>query len=89
LRTPTLAVGVWAVSPESGRPPWRRAAVLAERIVAAAYDQTTIRRVLTLPAGYGSVRVLEAAADAPRRVPGDQGSYARFSLSLRLWWAAL
>jgi hypothetical protein len=89
LRAPVVSVHCWAVTPGSGRPPWGKAARLAELIVAGTYDETTMRRALTLPAGYASARVNEAyALTEPRRIPGDDASYAHFQLDLQLHWVA-
>lgn len=90
MRTPVVGVDCWAVSRDSGRPPWNKAAWLAEQVQAACYDVDHIPRTLTLPAGYPSARVLSAyTAYEPRRVPDDAASYARFSLGIVLSWVEL
>ncbi|MEU1309506.1 hypothetical protein ABZ419_11510 [Streptomyces cinnamoneus] len=87
LREPVVSVDCWAVNPDSQKPPWGKAAWLAERIQAGCYDNATIPRLLTLPAGYPAARVLSAyTAYEPRRVPDDASSYARFTLGLALHW---
>lgn len=90
LRNPVISVHCWAVNLASGKPPWGKAARLAELIIAATSDETTIRRALTLPAGYGPARVQEAyALGEPRRVPGDPGMFAHYQFDLQLHWIAL
>ncbi|WP_354643862.1 hypothetical protein [Kitasatospora camelliae] len=87
LRSPALTVTCWAVAPSSNRPPWNKANVLAETIVAATFDHANTPRLLTLPAGYPHARVLTAyPAYEPRRIPDDPGSYARYDLGLVLNW---
>lgn len=87
LRSPVVSVDCWAVSLNSNRPPWNRAASLAERIQAATYDHDGTPRLLTLPANYPQARVLSAyTAYEARRVPDDEASYARFNFGLSLNW---
>ena len=90
LRNPVISAHCWAINPASAKPPWGKAARLAELIREATNDEATIRRTLTLPAGYGPARVNEAyALSEPRRVPGDQGMLAHFQFDLQLHWIAL
>jgi hypothetical protein len=90
LRAPVVSVHCWAVAPGSARPPWNKAAVLAEQVVAGTFDETTMRRILTLPAGYSAARLNEAyPLTEPRRIPGDQGGYAHYQLDLQMHWVAL
>jgi hypothetical protein len=90
LRNPVVSVHAWAVNPASGKPPFGKAAHLLELLQAACNDETTIRRQLTLPSGYRSVRVNEAyLLGEPKRLPGDDGSYAHFQADLQLHWVVL
>lgn len=90
LRNPVLSVHGWAVNPGSAKPPWGKAAHLLEVLIAATEDESTIRRALTLPGGYDPARVQEVyPLGEPRKVPGDEGSYAHYSLDLQLHWVAL
>lgn len=87
LRSPVVSVDCWAVSPNSNRPPWNRAAALAERIQAGTYDHDGTPRLLTLPANYPQARVLSAYTSyEARRVPDDEASYARLNFGLSLNW---
>lgn len=87
MRGPVVSVDCWAVSPESGKPPWNKAAFLAEQIQAACLDHDANPRLLTLPAGYPNARVLSAyPAYEARRVPADPASYARFNLGVSMNW---
>ena len=81
LREPAVGVDCWAVNPQSQKPPWNKAAALAEAIQAACYDHPAIPQVLTLPTGYPQARVLSAYTTGEhRRVPDDPSSYARYSI---------
>lgn len=90
LREPVVQVDAWAVNPNSGKPPWGKAASLMELIVAATYDVARMQRTLTLPSGYPQARVMTAHfVTEPRRIPADNASYARFSADLILHWITL
>lgn len=90
LREPVVQVDAYAVNPGSGKPPWGKAASLMELIVAATYDEAGLQRVLTLRPDYPQARVLTAHfASEPRRVPGDDASYARYQADLVLHWITL
>ncbi|WP_329308335.1 hypothetical protein [Streptomyces microflavus] len=95
MRMPVVLIDCWAVSPNSVKPPWNRATVLAESIVAGCLDHESNPRLLTLSAGYPNARVLSAyTVQEPRRpvVPGggeasaDLGSWARIVMALQLHW---
>lgn len=81
LREPVTGVDCWAVNPDSQKPPWNKAAALAEAIQAACYDHPTIPQRLTLPAGYPQAQVLSAyTVGEHRRIWDDASSYARYSI---------
>lgn len=87
---PVVTVDTYAVSPSGGRPPWNLANQQAEQIK----HQAQLRALtggqaayVTLPAAYRSARVFGVRAlTEPRRVPGDQGNYARYTQDLEVWW---
>jgi hypothetical protein len=90
LREPVVQVDAYAVNPSSGKPPWGKAASLMELIVAATYDEAGLQRALTLRPGYPQARVLTAHfMSEPRRVPGDDASFARYQADLVLHWITL
>ncbi|MFE8961744.1 hypothetical protein [Streptomyces iakyrus] len=90
LREPVVQVDCYAVNPSSGKPPWGKAASLFELLVAATYDTALMQRTLTLPAGYPQARVMTAHfTSEPRRIPGDDASYARYVADLALHWITL
>lgn len=90
LREPVVQVDAYAVNPASGKPPWGKAASLMELIVAATYDEAGLQRVLTLRPGYPQARVLTAHfMSEPRRMPGDDASFARYQADLVLHWIHL
>lgn len=81
LRSPAMGVDCWAVNPGSQKPPWDKAAMLAEAIQAACYDHPAIPQTVTLPTGYPAARVLSAYTTGDyRRVHDDASSYARYSI---------
>ncbi|MFB7244643.1 hypothetical protein ACFCYX_19545 [Streptomyces populi] len=81
LRTPAMGVSCWAANPGSQKPPWGRAANLAESIVAATLDHPNVPKTLTLPGGYPDARVLSAyTVGDPRRITDDASSYARYDI---------
>lgn len=81
LREPAIGIDCWAANTGSQRPPWNKAAALAESIQAACYDHPAIPKVVALPAGYPAARVLSTyTTGEPRRVPDDPSSYARYSI---------
>jgi hypothetical protein len=90
LREPVVQVETWAANPNSGKPPWGKAASLFELLVDATYDESRMQRTLTLPAGYPQARVMTAHfLTEPRRLPADEASYARFQADLALHWITL
>lgn len=95
LRRPVVQVDTWATqSATPGRtaskPPWNKAAHLAEWIVAETYQTERVCRLLTLPGSYPDARVLTATAlIEPRKVPGEEAGVARFTVDLELQWAEL
>lgn len=79
LRDPVMSVDCWAVNKQSQKPPWNKAAALAEAIVAACQDHQTIARTVTLPTGYPAAQVKSAYVTGdPRRVHSDPSSYAHY-----------
>lgn len=84
---PVLQVDCWAVKPDTGRPLWNVAALLAQAIVDGTRDESTMRRPLALPAGYPGAQVMQAYPLVdPHRIEGDPGSYARFRMDLAMHW---
>ncbi|MFI8351325.1 hypothetical protein [Streptomyces sp. NPDC085596] len=88
LRESAIGVDCWAANPGSQKPPWNKAAVLAEAVQAACYNHSAIPQALTLPDGYPQARVLSAYTTGEhRRIPDDPSSYARYSIpGLVLAW---
>jgi hypothetical protein len=85
MRNPVVSLDFWAISPSSSKPPWGRAANLAE-LVRLGTDQAG-RRV-TLPAGFPTVVEVKKAwfVSEPRRAFGDVGSYAHFIADMQMSW---
>lgn len=102
VASPVLEVNCWAVTASqsapsapvnvSNKPPWGRAQRLVETIRAGLYALTLDGygrgRWLTMPVpGYAHASVQSAVMlTEARRIPDDQGSYARYSFDLQLTW---
>lgn len=81
LREPAIGVDFWATNPASQKPPWNKAASMAEAVVTACQAHATIPQTVTLPTGYPAALVRSAyVTGEPRRVPDDPSSYARYSV---------
>ena len=91
LRGSAIQVDCWANSGTSSRPPWGKAAQLAEKITAGIYARQGQQAVLTMPVtGYYQVFVREVIPTQEfRRVPGDDASYARYTADLIVKWTEL
>jgi hypothetical protein len=94
LRRPVVTVFCWAVKVGSKKPPWEEAARLAEYVLAACYDETanSAHAALTPVIGgktYPTALIKEINALAePRKIPGDEGGYARYTVDVELLWVA-
>lgn len=85
-RRPLVQVDCWANAGTSNKPPWNKAARLAELVRAATEGPTG--RVVTLPGDYLDARVLSVYLETePRRIEDDPAGYARLSLDLHVDWA--
>lgn len=90
IRRPVVQVSAWAApaSPGSTKTPWPQAAQIAEWAWEQTFDSAH-RGVLlsfSLP-GYARARVSTAVAlTEPRRIPGDEGNYARVDLDVEINW---
>lgn len=90
LREPVVQVEAFAVNRSSGKPPWGKAAALMELLVAATYDTTRREVTVSLPAGYPQAKVFTAHfTSEPRRMPGDDSSYARYVADMAIHWITL
>lgn len=88
MRSPVVSVKCWARAAEnSRRPRWNQANRLAEAIRAgcfAAYDNPVS---VSLAAGYPGAAIRTAyLLTEPRRLPGDDSSYACFQFDMQLNW---
>lgn len=90
LRRPVAQVECWATTPGSGKPPWNKAAQLAEQIRFASYDRINFGRLLTItengvPYPDAMVRAVTMLTE-PRQIWGDVADYAGWSFDLALQW---
>jgi hypothetical protein len=89
LRLPAVTVTTWAVNPNSSKPPWGKAANLAEHIVAATQDRGA-GRVVALPAGFPAAAVHSVwPLSEPRRTYGDMGDYAAYVVDIAFGYTSL
>lgn len=89
-RASVLGLQFWAVAPSSTKPPWGKAANLAETVLAATYDRARMGLTVTLPGGFPAAVVQTAyPLGDPVRVPGDPANYARYVLDIQIHWKPL
>ncbi len=93
-RRPILQLDFWTVTLDAGgnvsdKPPRGRAAELGELFVSATQNASqTFGRPVTLPAGYGTARVLACYPVTELvEVPDDPAGFARFTIDAALDWA--
>lgn len=90
MKRPIIQVDCWATNPGSNKPPWFKAAALAEQIRTACYDRSTFGRALTPTANgvhYPTANCKTVyPLTEPHRIYGDAGNYAGYSLDLLLAW---
>lgn len=85
-----LSLDFWATNPNSGRPPWGKAAQLAEHVRAGVHDHGAVPRIVALPATYNGARVVTAyLLTEPRRIRSDVADLAHYSADLALSWVEL
>lgn len=92
LRSPVISIDVWAVRPNSKRPPWNQAFAVAETIIAATYDTTgyDTHAVVSLPDGYPDARVTGfRVLTEPGRRPSDPSDFARVGFDVEIVWHGL
>jgi hypothetical protein len=94
VRVPVMQIDTWATQSNStttaSKPPWYKAAGLAEQILAETFADDRVCRQLTLKPGYPQARVLTATAlTEPRRVFGEGTGIARFTFDVQLIWCEL
>jgi hypothetical protein len=86
---PVVSLSCWAVSPDTGVPPWNLAFNLAETVRAACLSQDGFGAVLTLANCDQSARVFSAyLVGEPRRSWADAGDWASVILDVHIDWKA-
>lgn len=92
VRRPVVQAECWACVPGSSKPPWGKAAALAEQIRLATYDRRTFGRALQIASNgvpFAGAKVLAARMlTEPHRVYGDQADYAGVIFNLAFTWVA-
>ena len=90
MEHPVMQVDAYAAAPDSGKPPWAKAGVLAQRVIRATDDESLVKVSPTLPSAYAPVRVLELYLVGPPPHPlPDVSSYARYTFNLAMHWVQL
>lgn len=85
MRSSLVQVDVWMYNANQGKPPWNRAAVLAERITRAA--ESLSGTSVTLPSGYENAYVhsVTVPLEARRMLDVDE-RVARYTLDMIVNW---
>jgi hypothetical protein len=84
---PIVGVQCFAVSPDTGVPPWGFADDLAAAIGAGCAATTGVEQLLTLPTSDQNARLMSAyTVGVARRSYSDMGDYACKQTSLALHW---
>lgn len=82
-----VGVQFWACAPSSGKPPWGKAANLAETVRMACYDQDLIGARVVLPLDFPDAQVFTAyLVSEPHRALSDPANYARYLADLQINW---
>ncbi|WP_329064883.1 hypothetical protein [Amycolatopsis sp. NBC_01480] len=86
LDSPVVTLQCWACDPSTGLAPWVKAQAIAETIRVATYLNNPVP--VPLPTCDEDARVLSSSVVGhPRRVYGDLGDYAAYSVDVQLHWA--
>jgi hypothetical protein len=85
---PVIQVDLWAVNPNSSKPPWGKANQLAESIRMGTLDHANVGRLLTgFPAAYNNARCLTVyPISEPRRIRDDSADFAHYTMDLQFMW---
>lgn len=88
----TVNVSCWATNVGSGKPPWGKANQLTARIMQECINHAAFPKTLDLTSfgDYFQARVHSTYfVTEPRRVPSDEGSYARYDGDMNIHWTPL
>lgn len=95
-RVSLVQVDAWGVNiatdgSAQAKPAIKKAAVLAENVLAATSDEVqAFGQIVTLPDGYGSARVLSVYPQTePSEVSDDPSGFGRVTLDLVITWSPL
>jgi hypothetical protein len=85
-RQPVISVDCWAAGTNMARPPWFRAAQLAE-IVRVATEAADAKRQVVIGGSFVNATIQTVyALTEPRPIPSDVAGYAHSSLDIALTW---
>jgi hypothetical protein len=84
-RRPMVQVDAWVPSINSSKPQWGRANTIAEDVVAALFEDSSIK--LSLGPNYKDARIQSGyAVSEPRRISNDPAGHARYTVDIVLTW---
>lgn len=91
FHTTLVQADCYANNEGSNKPPWGKSLSLATQIYLGCLGRRTVPRAVTVSKGgltYPPATVRTAYAPMePRRLPGDPGDYAIYSIDLALTWS--
>lgn len=89
---PVVQVNFWAVNLGGAKPPWGKAAQLAQKVIDATWkmenEPDSMQRTVDMPVpGYKQAHVFSTYfLMEPRRIPNDDARFALYSGDLQLHW---
>ena len=92
---PVVQVEFWAVNLSGAKPPWGKAAQLAQKVVQATWQgentSNPMNRTLTMHVpGYMQARAHSVYfVSEPRRIAEDEARFARYSGDLQIHWRVI
>lgn len=88
MRSPTVSVSAWAVSPGSQKTPWGKAQALAETVFNAFYDPHLFPFVAVFsPLDYLPAIVRTGyPLSEPRKIPGNDAGYGQVQFDAMFTW---
>lgn len=88
MQRPVVAIDCWANNPNSQKAPWGKAGHLAQLVLLGTYMTEPVD--LTFSGDFEPARVFAVAPlSEPRKVPGDEAGFARYSFDLVFNWVVV
>lgn len=90
LRSPVLQIEAFAIQPNGDRPVWGAASNAIEALARACDDKDRMQRLLTLPHGYGTARMLGGyALSEPTKGYKNNQSAAIYRADFHFRWRSM